>query len=222
VSPAAVFRKVATHVRSHCRLGLTATLVRVRGSGWVAVGIGSLDRQWQCGHFGTKHSVAVAGWQWQWAHWIGSGSAVILIPNTAWQWQWLGGSGDRLIGSAVAVRSFWYQTRCGCGWQWLGGSGFIGLAVAVRSFWYQTWRGCGSGWVAVGIGALDRQWQCGHFGTKHSVAVAGSGWVAVGSLDRQWQCGHFGTRHGVAVANSGWVAVEGGWVAVAGLVTVRI
>jgi hypothetical protein len=92
VSPAAVFRKVATHVRSHCRLGLTATLVRVRGSGWVAVGIGSLDRQWQCGHFGTKHGVAVAG----------------------------------------------------------------------------------SGWVAVG--SLDWQWQCGHFGTKHGVAVAVAGW----------------------------------------------
>jgi hypothetical protein len=83
-----------------------------------------------------------AGWQWH--RWIGCGSAVILVPNTVWQW--LGGSGDRLIGSAVTVRSFWYQTQCG------------------------------SGWVAVAVGALDRLWQCGHFDTKDGVAVAVAGW----------------------------------------------
>jgi hypothetical protein len=46
--------------------------------------------------------------------------------------------------------------------------------------------------VAVWQGGSVAAWQCG--------AGSGSGWVAVGRVDRGDQCGHFGTKYSVAVA----------------------
>jgi hypothetical protein len=51
------------------------------GSGGVAVG--PVDRGGSCGHFGTRHDVAVAVAAWQWPFWMW-----LWLP-----WQWRGGSG---------------------------------------------------------------------------------------------------------------------------------